>query len=58
MVYNTIVHFDILGEDLEKLKTFYSKRFKWRIYRSPGHIEDYMIEQFPWMKKAHLLGQE
>jgi predicted enzyme related to lactoylglutathione lyase len=52
MVDNTIVHFDILAEDLEKLKTFYSKLFKWRIYRSPGPIEYYMIETVPVDEKG------
>ena len=52
MVDNTIVHFDILAEDPEKLKTFYSKLFKWRIYRSSGPIEYYMIETVPVDEKG------
>jgi len=35
MVDNTIVHFDIPAEDVEKLKKFYSELFGWRIYRDP-----------------------
>ncbi|PVX26790.1 MAG: glyoxalase [Candidatus Bathyarchaeum sp.] len=47
MVDNTIVHFDIPAKDLEKLKTFYSKLFNWKIYRAPGPIDYWMIETVP-----------
>ena len=47
MVDNTIVHFDIPANDLEKLKTFYSKLFNWKIVRAPGPIEYYLIYTVP-----------
>ena len=47
MVDNTIVHFDIPADDPEKLKTFYSKLFNWKIYKFPGPAEYYMIETVP-----------
>jgi uncharacterized protein len=52
MTDNTIVHFDIPAEDPEKLKTFYSKLFSWRIYRSPGPVDYWMIETVPVDKKG------
>ncbi|MFA5364440.1 MAG: VOC family protein [Candidatus Bathyarchaeia archaeon] len=47
MVDNTIIHFEIPANDLEKLKTFYSKLFNWKIIRLPGPIEYYMIQTVP-----------
>ena len=47
MVDNTIVHFDIPAMDVEKLKTFYSELFNWKIYRAPGPIDYWMIETVP-----------
>jgi len=47
MVDNKIVHFDIPAKNLEKLKTFYSKLFNWKIYRAPGPIDYWMIETVP-----------
>lgn len=44
---NTIIHFEIPANDLEKLKTFYSKLFNWKIIRLPGPIEYYMIQTVP-----------
>jgi hypothetical protein len=47
VVDNTIIHFEIPANDLEKLKTFYSKLFNWKIIRLPGPIEYYMIQTVP-----------
>ena len=55
MVDNSIVHFDIPATDLEKLKTFYSKLFNWKIYRTPGPIDYWMIETVPVNEQGMLL---
>ncbi len=55
MVDNSIVHFDIPATDLEKLKTFYSKLFNWKIYRAPGPIDYWMIETVPVNEQGMLL---
>jgi predicted enzyme related to lactoylglutathione lyase len=47
MVDNTIIHFEIPANDLEKLSTFYSKLFNWKIFRVPGPAEYYMIQTVP-----------
>jgi predicted enzyme related to lactoylglutathione lyase len=47
MVDHTIVHFEIPAEDLEKLKTFYSELFGWKIERVPGPMEYWIIETVP-----------
>lgn len=47
MVDHTIVHFEIPAKDVEKLKKFYSELFGWKIYRTPGSIEYWMIETVP-----------
>lgn len=44
---NTIVHFEIPANDIEKLKEFYSNLFKWKIEKSPGPIEYWLIETVP-----------
>ena len=44
---NTVVHFEIPAEDLEKMRKFYSELFGWNIYRAPGPIEYWMIETVP-----------
>ena len=53
MVDNTIVHFEIPAEDIEKLKNFYSELFGWKIYRCPGPIEYWMIETVPADKEGN-----
>ncbi|MCW4016037.1 MAG: VOC family protein [Candidatus Bathyarchaeota archaeon] len=47
MVDNTIIHFDIPANDLEKLKAFYSKLFDWKIFRAPGPVDYWMIQTVP-----------
>jgi predicted enzyme related to lactoylglutathione lyase len=47
VVDNTIIHFEIPANDLEKLSTFYSKLFNWKIFRVPGPAEYYMIQTVP-----------
>ena len=40
----TIVHFDISADNIERAKNFYNKLFGWKIKKSPGPIEYYLIE--------------
>ena len=40
----TIVHFDISADKIERAKNFYNKLFGWKIEKSPGPIEYYLIE--------------
>ena len=47
---NQLCHFEIPGEDPEKLKTFYEKIFDWKIEKMPGDQMDY------WMIKAEGIG--
>lgn len=39
----TIVHFDLLAEDLERAKTFYSSLFGWNFEPAPGWTDFYLI---------------
>ncbi|MGD8545727.1 MAG: VOC family protein [Candidatus Bathyarchaeota archaeon] len=52
---NTIVHFEIPANDIEKLKEFYSNLFKWKIEKSPGPIEYWLIETVPVDEKMQPL---
>ncbi len=52
MVDHTIVHFEIPAKNLEKLKSFYSELFGWRIYRDAGPVEYWMIETVPVDEKG------
>ena len=52
MVDHTIVHFEIPADDVEKLRKFYSKLFGWKIEKTPGPIEYWMIETVPVDKKG------
>ena len=52
MIDNTIVHFDIPANDLKKLKKFYSELFNWKIYRTPGPTDYWMIETVPVDEKG------
>jgi len=44
---HTIVHFEIPANDVETLKTFYSKLFGWKIEKSPGPIPYWLIGTVP-----------
>jgi len=52
MVDHTIVHFEIPADDVEKLRKFYSKLFGWKIEKTPGPIEYWMIETVPVDKRG------
>ncbi len=44
---HTIVHFEIPANNVETLKTFYSKLFGWKIEKSPGPVLYWLIETVP-----------
>lgn len=44
---HTVVHFEIPADDVEKLKRFYADLFKWKIEKSPGPVDYWMIETVP-----------
>ena len=48
MVDNTIMHFEILGEDLDKLRRFYSGLFGWKFERAPIPDEYWLIQTAPF----------
>ena len=47
MVDHTIVHFEIPADDVEKLRKFYSKLFGWKIEKTPGPMDYWMIQTVP-----------
>jgi hypothetical protein len=44
---HTFVHFDIPADDVENLKQFYEKVFGWKIEKTPGPIDYWMIYTVP-----------
>ena len=42
---HTVVHFEIPANDLEELKKFYSKLFKWKFIQMPTEGIDYWVIQ-------------
>jgi len=44
---HTIVHFEIPAEDVEKLRKFYSQLFGWKIEKTEGPMDYWMIEIVP-----------
>ena len=51
---HTIVHFEIPGEDVEKLKQFYTGVFGWKIEKAPGPMEYWLIRTVPTDDKGML----
>jgi len=52
MVDHTIIHFEIPADDMEKLRNFYSKLFGWKIVKTPGPVDFWMIETVPVDEKG------
>jgi len=52
MVDHTIVHFEILADDVEKLRKFYSELFGWKIEKTPGPVDYWTIETVPVNEKG------
>jgi len=50
---HTIVHFEIPADDVEKIKKFYCGLFGWRIEKTPGPAEYWMIETVPVDEKGN-----
>ncbi len=44
---HTIVHFDIPADDPEALARFYSQLFGWKIEKTPGPVDYWLIETAP-----------
>jgi len=44
---HTVVHFEIPAENVKKLRQFYVDLFGWKIEKSPGPIDYWMIETVP-----------
>ena len=52
MVDHTIIHFEIPADDVEKLRKFYSKLFGWKIEKTPGPMDYWMIQTVPIDEKG------
>lgn len=52
MVDHTIIHFEIPTDNVEKLRKFYSKLFGWKIEKTPGPVDYWMIETVPVDEKG------
>lgn len=44
---NPVSHFEIPGDDPEKLAQFYSRLFDWKIEKVPGDFEYWMVHTVP-----------
>ena len=55
MVDHTIVHFEIPADNLEKMSSFYSKLFGWKILKMPGPVEYWGIQTISTDEKGMLL---
>ena len=49
------MHFEIPADDIEKLRKFYSDLFGWKIEKSPGSIEYWLIKTVPIDEKMQPL---
>lgn len=47
MVDHTVVHFEIPADNVEKLKRFYSKLFGWKIEKTPGPVDYWIVQTVP-----------
>jgi len=52
MVDHTIIHFEIPADDVEKLRKFYTKLFGWKIEKTLGPVDYWMIETIPVDEKG------
>jgi predicted enzyme related to lactoylglutathione lyase len=44
---HTIIHFEIPADDVEKLKSFYEQVFGWKIIKTAGPIDYWLIQTVP-----------
>jgi predicted enzyme related to lactoylglutathione lyase len=49
---HTVVHFEIPAENVEKLKSFYSKLFGWKIEKSSMPMDYWLIQTVPIDEKG------
>ncbi len=47
MVDHTIIHFEIPADNVERLREFYAELFGWKIWKTPGPIDYWVIETVP-----------
>jgi predicted enzyme related to lactoylglutathione lyase len=52
---HTVIHFEIPANYVEKIKTFYTSLFGWKIEKVPGGMEYYVITTVPVDEKGNLL---
>jgi len=52
MVDHTIIHFEIPAENVEKLRKFYSELFGWKMEKTPGPTDYWMIQTVPTNEKG------
>ena len=55
MVDHTVIHFEIPADNVEKLRRFYSELFRWKIEKTPGPMDYWMIETVPVDEKGNAL---
>jgi len=55
MVDHTVIHFEIPAENVEELRRFYSESFGWKIEKTPGPMDYWMIETVPVDEKGNAL---
>jgi Bleomycin resistance protein-like N-terminal len=42
---HAVTHFEVSGKDLDKLQSFYSELFGWKVQRAPGEMPYAMVEK-------------
>ena len=52
MVDHKIIHFEVPADDVEKLRQFYSTLFGWKIEKTPGPVDYWMINTVPVDEKG------
>jgi predicted enzyme related to lactoylglutathione lyase len=52
LVDHTIVHFEIPADNVEKLRRFYTELFAWKIEKTPGSMDYWIIETVPMNEKG------
>jgi len=55
-MYHTIIHFEIPGDNVEKLGKFYTQLFGWKIEKTEGPVDYWMIETVPVDDQGVLKG--
>jgi len=53
-MYHTIIHFEIPADNVERLRRFYSQLFGWKIEKTEGPVDYWMIETVPVDKQGRV----